>query len=468
MTKRFLLLLVGLVILTTLLVISQLRPEPARVSGFLEADEIRLGSRVGGRVARVYVQEGDRVQADDPLVELEPFDLRHREQQMVALIAECQAEVDRLHAGYLEQEIAQAQARVENWQAELELLQNGPRPKEIEAAEARLQVALAQKELAEQTFQRRRELHDRRALSDSDIEVATENLKVAQNQHRVREKELELLIEGTRFEEIQRVQAQRREAQAAWQLMRQGYRQEEIRKAEAALAAAQAQREAVRAQLAELTIRAPIDATVEAVDLQPGDLVAAGAPVLSLIDRRHLWVRAYVPGGWDVRVDQRVLVTVDGRPGLPIPAQVVYRARQAEFTPSNVQTVDERSQQVFRIKVDSGPPTGLWPGMTADVWFSKPDEAKRMNDIARRCPGLCRPFGDVGGRRSTSTSRSSEGRSSACSGPTAAASRPSSACCAAFSNRRRRRRQRAGLRRPTRGGADQATDRLHVAEIQPL
>ncbi len=377
MTKRMLLLLAGLLILTALLVASQMRTELPRVSGFLEADEIRLGSRVGGRVARVHAEEGDRVQANDPLVELEPFDLRHREQQMVAMVAECQADLDRLRDGYLEQEIAQAQARVDNWQAQVELLQKGPRRQEIEAAEARLQVALAQKELAEQSFQRKRELHGRRAISDSELEAATEDLKVALNQHLVREKELELLIEGTRDEEIQRALAQRREAQAALDLMRQGYRREEIQKAEAALAAAQAQREAVRAQLAELTIHAPIDATVEAVELQPGDLVAAGAPVLSLIDRHRLWVRAYVPGGWDVRVDQPVFVTIDGRPGPPISAKVVYRARQAEFTPSNVQTVEERSQQVFRIKVALDPEEGLWPGMTADVWFSKPDEAKR-------------------------------------------------------------------------------------------
>ena len=97
---------------------------------------------------------------------------------------------------------------------------------------------------------------------------------------------------------------------------------------------------------------------------------------MSLVDRCQLWVRAYVPGSLDVRLDQSVNVTVDGLDGRPIPGRVVFRARQAEFTPSNVQTVEERSQQVFRIKVALEPQQGLWPGMTADVWFPSPAESK--------------------------------------------------------------------------------------------
>ena len=79
MTKRFILLASFVGALLALVVYSKWHPEPARASGFIEADEIRLGSRVGGRVSRVHVQEGEEVEAGMVLVELEPFDLLERE-----------------------------------------------------------------------------------------------------------------------------------------------------------------------------------------------------------------------------------------------------------------------------------------------------------------------------------------------------------------------------------------------------
>ena len=314
MTKRFVLLIIGILILTALLLSSQLRKEPLRVSGILEADEIRLGSRVGGRVAKVHVQEGDSVRTGDALVELEPYDLLHRETEAAARVAEFQAELDRLEFGYRKEEIAQAKAKVDHWQARLDSLdpEQGPRKKEIEAAEARLQVALAQKELAEQAFERKRGLHAQNATSDAELEKATEDLKVATNQFVVRDRELQLLVQGTEFD-LQQARAQLREAESAWELMNNGFRKEDVQKAKAALETAQAELAAVRAQRDELIIRAPSEATVEAIELQPGDMVAAGAPVLSLVDRGHLWVRAYVPGALDVQVDQRVYVVIDGQ-----------------------------------------------------------------------------------------------------------------------------------------------------------
>ena len=193
-----------------------------RVSGFVEADEIRLGSRVGGRVAQVHVQEGDRVQAGDPLVELEPYDVLHREQEAIGRVAQCQADLDRLRAGLREEEIGQARPTSMDCQAQLDLLEHGPRPQEVTAAEARLRVVLAQKELAQQTFDRTKNLADRNAVSISEFERATENLKAAENLQLVRDKELELLQEGARSEDIQRAQAQLREAQEALKLTQKG------------------------------------------------------------------------------------------------------------------------------------------------------------------------------------------------------------------------------------------------------
>jgi multidrug resistance efflux pump len=373
MIRRIVLALVGVGILLWLLVYSQTRSQPRKVSGFIEADEIRLGSRVGGRVADVHVREGDYVAAGALLVSLEPFDLDAREQEARARLAERDAELARLTAGYRAQEVAQAKARVAESEAHLQLLINGPRPQEIEAARAEVQVGLAELELAQQTFARTKQLFERSAVPQDELDRATERLKAAHNLRVVREKQLELLLEGTRSEEIAQARAQLDEARQALELLEQGYRSEDIERARAARDAAQAALAAVQSQRGELEIKAPIPGVIEALELQTGDLVAADAPVLSLMDTRNLWVRAYVPGGWHVQLEQQVEVSVDGLPQQRFPGRVTFRSRQAEFTPGNVQTAEERAEQVFRIKVAiQDHDDQLAPGMTADVWFANP------------------------------------------------------------------------------------------------
>src|SRR5690242_13805614 len=103
---------------------------PLVVSGFIEADEIRVGSRVGGRVAEVKAAEGDTVAAGDLLFRIEPFDLNARLQQAKGELAAAQADYARLKAGYRPEELAQAKARRDRLAATLAKLEAGPRPRE--------------------------------------------------------------------------------------------------------------------------------------------------------------------------------------------------------------------------------------------------------------------------------------------------------------------------------------------------
>jgi multidrug resistance efflux pump len=190
---------------------------------------------------------------------------------------------------------------------------------------------------------------------------------------KVKSDALALLNEGTRSEEIAEARARLAEAEHAWQLLQGGYRPEEIAEARAAVDAATAAVEAGRRQLDELRIVAPLDGTVEAVELQPGDLVGANAPVISLMDTLHLWVRAYVPENrLNLGIGQELPITVDSFPHERFRGRITFIARQAEFTPGNVQTPEERSKQVFRVKLTLLDGLDrLLPGMSADVWLDE-------------------------------------------------------------------------------------------------
>jgi multidrug resistance efflux pump len=374
MWKRIVLLLLVMAALVALVWYSQQRPEPAKISGFIEADEIRLGSRVGGRVARVHAEEGQTVRKGDVLIDLEPFDLLELEQEAEAQLAAKQAEYERLQAGFRAEEKAQAAARVGQLQAKLSQLENGPRPQEKEAARGQLTVAESTLRLAQQNHARINGLFQKGAAPREQFDEATEKLQAAQAMVIVRQQELSLLDEGTRKEDIERARAELEEARQALALTHAGYRPEEIAAAKAARDAAQAARAALRTRKQELRIVAPVDGTVEALELQPGDLTLPGAPVLSMIDNQRLWVRAYLPENrLNVKLGQRLRVTVDSYRDRPFAGEVTFLARQAEFTPSNVQTPEERSKQVFRIKVTLKEGLDLLrPGMSADVSLEDP------------------------------------------------------------------------------------------------
>ncbi len=352
------------------LVYSRIQPEPFRVSGFIEADEIRLGSRVGGRVAQVSAAEGQRVEAGDVLLQLEPFDLNERRAQAESELRRRQAALEKLTAGFRKQEIAMAQAAVQRVQAQLDKLIAGPRPQEVATAKAERELAIAELERAQLHYERLESLLGKGAANREEFEEAQRQLKVAQARAQVAREQLGLLQEGSRTEDIAAARATLSEAKEALALKVAGYRTEDVAEARAAVDAAAAGLAAIDRQLAELTILSTVSGTVEAIDLQPGELVTPNAPAVSLLDGEHLWVRAYVPEDrLGIRLDQEVRVTVDSYPGQSFSGRISFVARQAEFTPGNVQTPEERSRQVFRIKVTltSGLEL-LRPGMAADVW----------------------------------------------------------------------------------------------------
>ena len=342
---------------------------PLVVSGFIEADEIRVGSRVGGRVAEVSAQEGDTVATGTPLFRIEPFDLKSKLLQVQGQLAAAKAEHARLQAGFRPEELQQAKARRDRLAATLAKLQAGPRPREIEIARDKLQAAVATQQLAEVQQKRMAQTAATGSTSQSELDRANRELTSAQAQRQSAENELKLLEEGTRAEEIAEARAALAEADAALKLIEAGYRKEDIEQAAARAAAAEAQVAAIQVQLDELNVKAPTTCVIEAVDLRPGDLIAPNAPALALLDTSRLWVRTYIPearlGG--LKVGQHVPIRVDGFAGRRFQGTITFLATSAEFTPRNVQTPEQRSKQVFRAKISLDPSTDLRVGVMADV-----------------------------------------------------------------------------------------------------
>ncbi len=351
--------------------LSDRRDTPPTASGNIEADEILVGSKVGGRVSKVLVREGDRVQAGQVLIELERDELEARRAEAAGQIAQLQAALDQLRRGSRPEEIARARAQAQQAAESLAMVRTGPRPEEIRQARADVEAVRAEAQNAEAQASRFEALFAEGTVSAQERDNAVSRRDADRARLEAARQRLQLLEAGSRREEVAMAEQRAREAAALQEQVERGPREEEIRQAQAALAQAQARLAAIKTQLDETVIRAPREAVVEVLDLRPGTLVAPNKPLAILIEP-DLWVRVYIPENHlgRVRLGQPAEVRVDSFPGRRFSGVVEQINRRAEFTPRNVQTPEERVNQVFGVKVRLEDPGRLLrAGMAADVTF---------------------------------------------------------------------------------------------------
>lgn len=339
-------------------------------SGTVETREIEIGSKVGGRVTDVPVEEGQSVRTGALLVRFECDALKAQRAQAAAAVDEAQADMDRMLRGNRPEEIQQAEATSKALRAELDAAENGPRQQDIDQAKADYAAAKADAADAEVFFRRmetlaRRDIISRQQLDDArDKRDATAQKAEALRQH------LELLKAGTRVEDLKAAQERYRQAEAAAVLSRKGFRKEDIDAARGRLAEAQGKVAELDVTLKEAELLSPADSLVEVVSVRPGDLIPPGQIVVMLLEPSQLWVKVYIAETElsHVHVGQSAKVKVDGISGRSFSGSVEQVASQAEFLPRNVQTRDDREHQVFGIKVHVNNSDGtLKSGMSATV-----------------------------------------------------------------------------------------------------
>jgi HlyD family secretion protein len=245
-------------------------------------DEVHVGPRSGGRVDKIFAQEGDKLHPGQTIVELDAAELKAR------------------------RELAAAQ---------------------INSAIHDTEAQAAQLEFMRDDATRQQDLLKRNVVSPSDAERTA---SVARAQEKI--------VEAAKMRVVQ----------------------------------ARAQLADIDAQLAEMQVKAPTDSILEVLSVKVGDVLAPNREVATLILPQHLWVRVFVPEPWLglIKVGDPVHLRVDSFPGQDFDGTVEQVNRQAEFTPRNVQTVEDRIRQVYGVKVRlPNNEDKLRAGMSADVVF---------------------------------------------------------------------------------------------------
>jgi membrane fusion protein YbhG len=350
------------------------------LSGTIEADEIHIGSKVGGRIEQVLVREGQDVKLGESLIRFETYDLDARRRDAVAAVAQAEANYQKALNWFRPEEVAEARAQAEAAWMNYELARNGPRKQEIEAARAELDAAEADYRLSKASFARIEKLVSDGVASHQDYDNQKAAFDRASGMRDSARQKLDLLLAGTRPEEIERADRQFKQAAANRQMLERGGRKEDVDLARAQVDRARAALEQIETQLTELEVKAPADAYIEVLQVRPGELITPNSPVATLVEVDRLWVRVYVPEteSGNIIVGQEVSVQVDAPRNITFAGKVESVASRGEFTPRNVQTREERTHQVFPIRVRlDNTARNLHPGMAADVTILRSDKSSR-------------------------------------------------------------------------------------------
>lgn len=287
-------------------------------TGTIEAQEVDVAAQQTGILEQIEVAEGDAVQPEQ-------------------LLGRTDSEIQNL-------KLRQAEAQREQAAAQLELLLAGPHPKDIESTQAQLDQAREQLELAEKEWTRTQTLFEENSVPRKQYDSGLAAYRTRQAQHRA--------------------------ARAALEKLQNLARPQEIVSAKAALRQAEQQVSIAGRQVRDCSIRSPIRGTVSQLYYEAGEMVPAGRTVATVRNTGKMYVTVYVPGPLlsQIGVGKSAEVYVDGMPDTSFSGRISHISQEAEFTPKNVQTKEQRVKLVYAVKLDVQNRDGiLKPGMPADV-----------------------------------------------------------------------------------------------------
>lgn len=309
-------------------------PQDIVLSGNVDIRSVNTSFRVGGRLAELAVDEGDRVKKGDILGRIDAEPYRIAVQQ-----AEANAEIARAAITAAEQQANAAKA-------DLDLHLAGYRQEEIDQAKAALEAQIPVLENAKKDYDRMKTLIGDGAVSKQMYDAA-ENAYTSQlSTVAAARAKYEQMERGFRKEEIDLAKANYSAATVA------------VDEARARSRAADAQLEQARLNLADTDMPCPADGIVMTRTVEPGSMLSAGTPVLGISLRNPVWVRAYIDEALLERVQPNMQVTVTTDGGGSYTGTVGFISPQAEFTPKTVETADIRTTLVYRLRIVVQDPGG--------------------------------------------------------------------------------------------------------------
>lgn len=351
------------------------------VSGNIELTEVNIAFKTAGRLVERPVDEGDVVKKGEILARLDRDQLAAQKDRETAGLAAsgAQLQVARTSMEWqratLAADIEQRRGDLAAAEARLAELRNGARPQEKLDAKAAVDAAAAELERARRDWERAQTLYKNDDISTAQFdqyrnrwESATAALKSAQEREA-------LVLAGPRQEQIDAQQAQVERARGALKMSQANAlevkrREEDIHARQAEVSRSKASIALIDSQIGDTTVISPVDGVVLVKSADVGEILAPGTSIMTVGDIDHPWLRGYVSETdlGRVKLGATAKVTTDSYPGKTYTGRVTFISSEAEFTPKQIQTHQERVKLVYRIKIEiDNPHRELKSNMPADA-----------------------------------------------------------------------------------------------------
>jgi HlyD family secretion protein len=351
------------------------------ISGNIELKEVSIAFKTAGRLIERTVDEGDAVKPGQVIARLDRDQLLRQREQGEAALAAARAQLAQAETAVnwqretLQADIAQRRADLEAAGARLRELKSGARPQEIEEAKASVGSAEAEMARARRDWERAQVLRKNDDISTAQYDQFRSRFEAAEAALKQAKERYALVVAGPRTEQVEAAASQVERARAALKVgqaneLEVKRREQELVTRQAEIARAQAQIAVIDAQLADTVAVSPVGGVVLVKSADVGEILAPGTTVVTVGDIDHPWLRGYINERdlGRVHIGSKVKVTTDSFPGKIYWGRVSFIASEAEFTPKQIQTKEERVKLVYRIKIEvDNPQHELKSNMPADA-----------------------------------------------------------------------------------------------------
>ena len=351
------------------------------VSGNIELTEVNLGFKTAGRLIERTVDEGDLVKKGQLIARLDRDQLTAQRDSLAAALASAQDQLAQAETSLawqketLAADIEQRRGDLAATQARLAEMKNGSRPQEVQEAKAAVDAAQSEFDRAKKDWDRAQTLFKNDDISASQYDQYRNHWESADAALKQANQRAALVYAGPRAEQVDGAAAQVLHSKGALKMaeanaLEMKRREQELSTRRAEIERSRANLAQVDAQLADTLVTSPVDGVVLVKSADVGEVLAAGATVVTIGDVQHPWLRAYINETdlGKVKLGSKARITTDSYPGKIYDGRVSFISSEAEFTPKQIQTQAERVKLVYRIKIEvDNPRQELKSNMPADA-----------------------------------------------------------------------------------------------------
>jgi len=336
-----------------------------RLSGNIEFKKVDIAFKTAGKLVELAVDEGANVTQGKLIARLDHEQMSRMRERDSATVLSAESQLLQLQTGIRYQkemtkgETALRESEMRQAKAKLQELLDGARPQELSQARSALEDLRTLRAQAGKELDRAKQLIAKEDISQNQFDQYQTRFASLSAQVASAAQRLALLTEGPRKTDIEAARAAVARTEAALK-MTEAQRLEILRREEdlaarrADISRAKSGVSVIDSQLDDTVAMAPIDGVVLVKSADPGEVLAAGTPIVTLGDIDHPWLRGYVPQSklGQVKLGMPVAIHSDSYPGKTYRGKVSFIASDAEFTPKQIQTTEERVKLVYRIKVE--------------------------------------------------------------------------------------------------------------------